>query len=78
MAEMSTPLERQCRQDEQEFSAALAANNAGQAAAILARHPPLESCPVGECWVCSVRECPNAEPLHFHHDGCPQCAEDDG
>ncbi len=29
----------------------------------------------GECMVCSVRDCPHQEPLHYHHDGCPACSE---
>lgn len=32
-----------------------------------------ETCPVEECMVCSVRDCPGNEPLHYHHDGCPYC-----
>jgi hypothetical protein len=28
----------------------------------------------GECSACSVRDCPGHEPLHYHHDGCPQCS----
>lgn len=32
-----------------------------------------ETCPVCECGVCSVRECPERDLLHFHHDGCPCC-----
>jgi hypothetical protein len=31
------------------------------------------TCAVDECVVCSIRECPWHEPLHFHHDGCPAC-----
>jgi len=31
------------------------------------------SCPVDECSMCSVRDCPVGEPLHYHHDGCPYC-----
>ncbi len=34
---------------------------------------PPENCPVGECMICAVTWCPNQEPLHFHHDGCPAC-----
>ena len=33
----------------------------------------VRTCPVDECLVCGVRACPHAEPLHFHHDGCPMC-----
>lgn len=36
----------------------------------------IEACAVvgnGECIVCGARDCPHGEPLHHHHDGCPQC-----
>jgi hypothetical protein len=26
-----------------------------------------------ECYVCAAVACPDGEPLHFHHDGCPMC-----
>lgn len=32
-------------------------------------------CDDGECMTCAVLACPHYEPLHFHHDGCPACAE---
>ena len=32
-----------------------------------------ETCPVEECVICGVRDCPGREPLHYHHDGCPYC-----
>lgn len=32
-----------------------------------------ETCPLEECMLCSVRDCPGDEPLHYHHDGCPYC-----
>jgi hypothetical protein len=25
------------------------------------------------CGGCAMAECPHAEPLHRHHDGCPAC-----
>lgn len=31
----------------------------------------------GESEVASVIACPHREPLHFHHDGCPACVEDE-
>ena len=31
------------------------------------------TCPIDECMLCSVRDCPGDEPLHYHHDGCPYC-----
>lgn len=32
-----------------------------------------ETCPIEECFLCAVRDCPGNEPLHYHHDGCPYC-----
>ena len=34
------------------------------------------TCPVDECMVCSVRDCPFREPLHYHHDSCPACSHE--
>jgi len=31
------------------------------------------ACDADECEICSVRDCPRKEPLHYHHDGCPAC-----
>jgi len=31
----------------------------------------------GECSVCGRIVCPFKDPLHFHHDGCPSCSDDD-
>jgi hypothetical protein len=37
------------------------------------------TCPIAECMLCAVRDCPGNEPLHYHHDGCPYCeSEGDG
>lgn len=36
----------------------------------------LAHCPDGECYVCAAIICPHQDALHFHHDGCPSCAED--
>lgn len=33
----------------------------------------IETCPNDECAVCSVRDCPGQDLLHYHHDGCPHC-----
>lgn len=33
----------------------------------------LNHCDDAECMECSKIICPDAEPLHFHHDGCPVC-----
>lgn len=27
----------------------------------------------GECLACGERDCPQGEPMHYHHDGCPSC-----
>lgn len=35
----------------------------------------LAHCEDAECHVCSCIICPHQHPLHFHHDGCPACAE---
>lgn len=35
----------------------------------------LQHCPDPECSACAAIVCPHGEPLHFHHDGCPACAE---
>lgn len=37
----------------------------------------LGHCPDGECLVCGEIICPHGDSMHFHHDGCPSCAEDD-
>jgi hypothetical protein len=31
------------------------------------------TCDNDECLVCGTRDCPDHEPLHYHHDGCPAC-----
>lgn len=36
----------------------------------------LARCPEGECHVCGIICCPNEDGMHFHHDGCPSCAEE--
>lgn len=33
----------------------------------------IETCKIDECMLCGVRNCPENEPLHYHHDGCPAC-----
>ena len=35
----------------------------------------LQHCDDAECYTCGEIICPHNEPLHFHHDGCPACAE---
>lgn len=29
-----------------------------------------------ECLDCGERDCPHGDPLHYHHDGCPSCYDD--
>lgn len=38
----------------------------------------LNHCDEPECATCSTIICPHEEPMHFHHDGCPACAEREG
>lgn len=38
---------------------------------------PLNKCDDSECILCGIAHCPHAEPLHFHHDGCPACYRDE-
>ena len=33
----------------------------------------LAACPDAECLECGRIICPEGEPMHFHHDGCPAC-----
>lgn len=35
----------------------------------------LARCPDAECRLCSILVCPEGDSMHFHHDGCPSCAE---
>jgi hypothetical protein len=44
-------------------------------AARIEGHPTTSECPDAECLVCGMRDCLHAEPLHYHHDGCPACSE---
>lgn len=32
----------------------------------------------GECHQCSAIICPHHDGMHFHHDGCPSCAQAEG
>lgn len=34
-------------------------------------------CYSDECTQCGAIVCPHGEPLHFHHDGCPVCEDED-
>jgi len=31
----------------------------------------------GECGECGRIICPHKDPMHFHHDGCPSCSDED-
>ena len=31
----------------------------------------------GECGECSKIICPHKDEMHFHHDGCPSCCQDE-
>ena len=35
---------------------------------------PAEECPQDECAACALKWCPDKDPMHYHHDGCPSCA----
>lgn len=39
----------------------------------LPRHDDQLSCTESSCYACAQRACPHHEPLHYHHDGCPAC-----
>ena len=52
--------------------------------AIAEPHEPVHTCDDdansggdGECLACGARDCPYGEPLHYHHDGCPSCEEEE-
>ena len=36
-------------------------------------HPPTDQCSDSECLECGERDCPQQDPMHYHHDGCPTC-----
>lgn len=40
---------------------------------VINTHPPLNECTQDECLYCSIRDCPQREWMHYHHDGCPAC-----
>lgn len=40
--------------------------------AIMSYHVRHEG-PHDECCTCGMFACPENDPLHFHHDGCPSC-----
>lgn len=37
----------------------------------------LLKCPDAECSLCGEIVCPHGSSWHFHHDGCPACAENE-
>ena len=44
---------------------------------LLERSKTHEPCGADECTLCSMRDCPRHEPLHYHRDGCPACFSDE-
>lgn len=38
----------------------------------------LMACEDPECLECGRIICPHGDPMHFHHDGCPTCAQHEG
>ena len=38
----------------------------------------LAHCPDMECPECAAIICDHHDPMHFHHDGCPSCAQAEG
>jgi len=46
---------------------------------LVQRHTPSGHCSdklcvdAEDCASCGVRDCPDGELLHYHHDGCPSC-----
>lgn len=36
----------------------------------------LVHCDDPECWDCGKIICPHEDEMHFHHDGCPSCSEE--
>jgi hypothetical protein len=35
----------------------------------------IDTCQNDECMICSIKDCPEDDALHYHHDGCPSCYE---
>lgn len=46
----------------------------GIIAILTSDHPKADECTNCECSICSIRDCPHFECLHYHHDGCPACS----
>ncbi len=42
----------------------------------IAAHPATQECSVGDCAVCSIRDCPSHCSTHYDKDGCPLCDDD--
>lgn len=40
-------------------------------------HKNTEHCINEECIFCGYNDCPHHEPLHYHHDGCPACFQEE-
>ncbi len=59
-------------QDENESLKAIIASDERKLDALL------NHCDDGECATCAQIICPHGDGMHFHHDGCPTCAQEDG
>lgn len=57
------------------FGWAMIAFRAGQKSMEPKMDALLNHCQEGECHVCSEIICQHDCGMHFHHDGCPACAE---
>lgn len=40
----------------------------------IAVHVPTNECDDGECMICSMRDCPDGNEMHYDKDGCPDCS----
>ena len=38
---------------------------------------PIDECDDVECSYCAIRDCPNDDAFHYHHDGCTSCCFDE-
>ena len=51
--------------------------HAGNEPALVCMCAPGHTPESAECLVHGAQDCPKGEPLHYHHDGCPACDEDE-
>lgn len=40
-------------------------------------HPLSDECNEDECMICGENDCEYGDPLHYHHDGCPSCVDEE-